>query len=479
MGDASPNHPDPDKIDDLANRWKAYGERLAELKKATGQARDITWTGETAIQSDRVADQIDRRITEMVNACTSMSESLHDMANGVRDAIKQKKAEELMNIIMGVLGAAGILFLGAVGPLASALANMARLAWLATAFNAIMRAMNVVGDLIASLVTYVPVIRGAASAIGAIVNGIVWAAGISFGVQGGVSAGMGVPFQPDPAMEILNILVGGAAGLAFGGNKPFTRISKGGEWFGKVNFDLPNINDLTGGLRFGGPRPDPSGRARTSGGGSSTSVPPVRLTDQPGPPSVGADASGTPPPPVRTTTADIESSTGLHRPGDYPSGHFESATGGTEGVGTTGPPPVPAPRTRVSGGGPGGPGRQDQTVGDGPVASPRPDTAVNGPPPRTGQAPGTPPPARPVDDGRAPVESTASTSGFRPANLDAQPHTPTRIGAESTPTHPGPGRLGASANAPTGPGGPGEPPRSLGRGPQDSLASSGSGSPRG
>ncbi|MBM7489485.1 uncharacterized protein YukE [Micromonospora luteifusca] len=479
MGDASPNHPDPDKIDELANRWKAYGDRLAELKKATGQARDITWTGETAIQSDRVAGQIDQRITDMVNACTSMSESLHDMANGVRDAIKQKKAGELISIIMGILGAAGILFLAAVGPLASALANMARLAWMATAFNAIMRAMNVVGDLIASLITYVPVIRGAASAIGSIVNGIVWAAGISFGVQAGVSVGMGVPFQPDPGMEVLNILMGGAAGLAFGGNKPIARISKGGEWFGKVNFDLPNINDLTGGLRFGGPRPDPSGRARTSGGDSSTSVPPVRLTDQPGPPRVGAGASGTPPPPVRTTTADIESSTNLHRPGDYPSGHFESATGGTEGVGTTGPPPVPAPRTRISGGGPGGHGRPDQAVGDGPVASPRPDTAVNGPPARTGQAPGTPPPARPVGDGRAPVESTASTSGLRPANLDARPHTPARIGAESIPTQPGPGRLGAGTSTPTGPGGPGEPPPSLGRGPQGSLASSGIGNPPG
>ncbi len=102
-------HPDPAKIDHLADRWNEFGNDLNNLHGAVDLLINTRWSGPAATQSDRVGTAIKARITEIVEGCHSMATGLKEMAEEVRKAIRAHKAAkliELLNLILTIVGAA-------------------------------------------------------------------------------------------------------------------------------------------------------------------------------------------------------------------------------------------------------------------------------------------------------------------------------------------------------------------------------------
>ncbi|MDR7274228.1 hypothetical protein [Catenuloplanes atrovinosus] len=440
-------HPDPANIDALAGEWDKFAIEIGELSGALDQLINAQWNGDTAVQSDRVAEAIKTRVTEIRDACTQMATSLREMAEEVRKAIQARRAQELIERIFLILTIVGTFFLF-LTPFFAMIGNLGRLGAI---LSVVGRALNVVGDLVATILSRLPMVTAAAAEnIGAFVNGVFWAVGISFGIQGGVHAGFGVPWQPDVWNEVTNALVGGATAIMFGGIQIYS-------WGKNGAVQTRSVHDPS---RLNHSNPGPVTIPRVD---AATPTPmPVGDGHLP-PPAAFATADGTVPPPRSMPHLDEVSSRPPGVDGDLPV--LASSTGVNHQVGEIGALPpagttaggahVPPPTPR---------GGEHQAVAPVPHGTsathagtpplgrtPSPEPHRLGDPPIThgGSRAGTPPVAH-LDNTVLPPAGRPSTPDGRPGGVTPPaphgltpqtPHSPTHAPLPGDPVTHGNGRM--------------------------------------
>ncbi len=68
----------------------------------------MTWTGDTFVQVNRTGEIIIVRVKELRHACRAMADSLDEMAEELRTALKQQEGQELLDLIMTILMGVGM-----------------------------------------------------------------------------------------------------------------------------------------------------------------------------------------------------------------------------------------------------------------------------------------------------------------------------------------------------------------------------------
>ncbi|MFI5838813.1 hypothetical protein ACIA8K_03730 [Catenuloplanes sp. NPDC051500] len=238
MGDGSTG-PDPANIEALATQWRLFGDQIGMLEGTVNriieadfaQASEypgydfnpmneiplfpfpgVTWTGDAFVEVNRTGEAINIRVKEVRQACRSMADSLDEMAAELRKAQKQKEGQELLDLIMTILTGVGMALMLVMLPL-MAVTLPARLAML---FAGLGRVLSIVGEMVANIISKIPMISSSvAQYIGVFVNGAFWAAAVDLSIQAAVNTTHSMPFKPDPAGTVFNILLGGALELAF------------------------------------------------------------------------------------------------------------------------------------------------------------------------------------------------------------------------------------------------------------------------
>ena len=97
---ATPDFPDPDLIDALAERWVTEGMTLGWLAGVVGQSVGIVeWTGDARDAAQAAAQAVQAAIQKVADNATALGNGLHDYANQVREAIKQEHANFIAEIV--------------------------------------------------------------------------------------------------------------------------------------------------------------------------------------------------------------------------------------------------------------------------------------------------------------------------------------------------------------------------------------------
>ncbi|MEU8167253.1 hypothetical protein AB0B97_12105 [Micromonospora sp. NPDC049004] len=234
MGDSKDGRPDPAALRQLANDWRAEGDRLELLgDNVLAAYNDVKWTGFASLSADIATNIVDLKLRKMKDAAHEFAKFLDEYADKVQEQIDKEKARTIIEIVLAILGIL-TMGLGAVlGPMLAALGRL--LAGLLTAMSQVM------GKIVTAVIDV---------AIGMLVWGSLQVA-MEFGTTAVVSSIMGVPAEYTASIAISTVIAGVMGGL----------------------FSIRGVNNVPvkGSATGAKPGPIPS-PAPTPKGGSSTDV---------------------------------------------------------------------------------------------------------------------------------------------------------------------------------------------------------------
>jgi hypothetical protein len=356
-------HPDPDAVDQLAQKWLDMAARLHEVAAKIPEAVNaVDWTGDGREAAFTAAGKVAGIVNQTADSCTTLGNGLKQYADELRKALAAEKAAMIAEIV-GIVLTIGTFFIG--GILTAAIARLASL--IANVLSKLGSILGLSGDLAGF----------SAFAAGSLVFGGL-TAGIDVISQLIGAAAAGSDIHIDPAMVVADAFLGGVAG-GLGAiddpamvNAAHNSGRPGGGSVPNPHSDVPNPN----GTHLGDPN-------HVSGGLQSVGKPPpIEFTG--GRPTPGDMPHGNP------TFGDVRT------PAPAPS-HAEPFPTGTNGVRTPasveGPTSVPRPGNAFGDSvsvvrPPSAPGRVDldsgptfpgrgNVLGDGPVDGSSPYVAQN------------------------------------------------------------------------------------------------------
>ncbi|HWB37706.1 MAG TPA: hypothetical protein VHA75_16955, partial [Rugosimonospora sp.] len=109
MADADPDLPDPAKLRDLAARWQAIANQLADLAATvTSSVSGTNWTGDGKNAAMTAAGGVSTVIGQAATNAQAMADGLNDFAGKIEDALKAEEASFWATLIGALLDIASL-----------------------------------------------------------------------------------------------------------------------------------------------------------------------------------------------------------------------------------------------------------------------------------------------------------------------------------------------------------------------------------